>query len=120
MLADWEAAEEFVVAPGDLLYLPPRFAHEGVAETACLTLSVGFRAPSHRDVLGGFLEHVLLTTPEDAFYTDPGLAPPAHPGELSEAALDRLHAVLRAAVDGPRRLPRVGRRPPHRRPPGRL
>jgi 50S ribosomal protein L16 3-hydroxylase len=98
MLAAWDAAAEFVVEPGDLLYLPPRIAHEGVALDACLTLSVGFRAPAHRDLLGGFLEHALLAAPDDAFYTDPDLAPADHPGEIAPEALARLHRVLLDAV----------------------
>ena len=98
MLAEWEAAEAFVVEPGDLLYLPPRFAHEGVALDECLTISVGFRAPSHRDLLGGFLEHALLNAPDDAFYTDPDLTPATHPGEIAPEAVACLHRVLLDAV----------------------
>src|SRR5204862_136966 len=38
--------EDEVLGPGDMLYLPPGFAHHGIAKTACLTWSIGFRAPS--------------------------------------------------------------------------
>ncbi len=99
VLADFQWTDEHVLDEGDLLYLPPRVAHEGVAlDGECLTISLGLRAPSHRDVLGGLLEHALLETDEAAFYTDPDLEPTAHPGEIAPEALRRLHRVVLDAV----------------------
>lgn len=99
VLADFEWTEEFLCEPGDLLYLPPRFAHEGLALSACMTLSVGFRAPSHADIVSGFLEHALQRFPDDAFYADPDLAPATHPGAIDEAALAQVRSVLARALD---------------------
>jgi 50S ribosomal protein L16 3-hydroxylase len=45
ILQNFEPEEEFVLEPGDMLYLPPRYAHDGVAEGECMTYSIGFRAP---------------------------------------------------------------------------
>ena len=50
ILANFEAEEEYVLEPGDMLYLPPRWAHDGVAEGECMTYSIGFRSPQ-RDEL---------------------------------------------------------------------
>ncbi len=94
VLAHFEWTDEYTLEPGDMLYLPPRIAHEGVALDDCLTISVGFRAPSHADLVAGFLENALQTIPDDRFYTDPGLTPPAHPGEIDDAALDQVRGVL--------------------------
>ena len=99
LLADFAASEEWVLEPGDILYLPPRFAHEGVAlGDDCMTYSIGFRAPSHRELIAGWCDAVLADIPEDDFYTDPGLAPQANPGEISAAALARLHALVTASL----------------------
>ena len=56
ILADFEATDEWVLEPGDMLYLPPRLAHCGVAVDDCLTYSVGFRAPSAAEVLTHFTD----------------------------------------------------------------
>ena len=48
ILANFEHEEEFVLEPGDMLYLPPRYAHDGVALDECMTYSIGFRAPDSR------------------------------------------------------------------------
>ena len=51
ILKNFQPTEEFVLNPGDMLYLPPRYAHEGVAIGACTTLSIGFRAPTAAELL---------------------------------------------------------------------
>ena len=100
ILADFEPDEEFVLGPGDLLYLPPRVAHHGVAEDdACMTYSVGFRAPSHRDLVGSFLQHAMEQIDPDARYSDPDLTPVDHPGALHEAARTTVRRLLRDLVD---------------------
>lgn len=98
ILARFEWTHEYVLAPGDMLYLPPRIAHEGVALDDCLTLSIGFRAPSHVEIVTGFLEHALQTMPDDAFYADPDLTVPAHPGEIGAEALAQVRRVLHDAL----------------------
>ena len=100
ILADFEPDEEFVVGPGDLLYLPPRMAHHGVStDDACMTYSVGFRAPQHQDLAARFLQHAIDTLDPDARYSDPDLAPVDHPGELHEAARQKVRALLRSLVE---------------------
>ena len=98
ILADFEADDEYVLGPGDLLYLPPRIAHEGVALDDCMTFSVGFRAPSHEELLLGFLTDAAMRVDPEAHYADPGLAPADHPGEIRAGALEKVRAILRAAV----------------------
>lgn len=55
ILKEFTPTEEFLLEPGDMLYLPPNYGHDGVAEGICSTLSIGFRAPTHAEVLAGVL-----------------------------------------------------------------
>lgn len=100
ILADFDPDEEFVLGPGDMLYLPPRVAHHGVAEDdECMTFSVGFRAPSHQDLVGGFLQHAIEEIDPDARYRDPDLDPVEEPGEISDAARTKVRRLLRGLVE---------------------
>jgi 50S ribosomal protein L16 3-hydroxylase len=91
----------WVLEPGDLLYLPPGVAHYGVALTDCLTYSIGFRAPSQAEVVGGFVQRLLARADDARRYRDPELVPPRHPGAIPGSAVAR----LREMVAGPwRRL----------------
>src|SRR5690606_28554951 len=55
VLANFEAEREWLLEPGDMLYLPPGWGHDGIAEGPCMTCSVGFRAPSRHEFLAAFL-----------------------------------------------------------------
>lgn len=99
LLADFEATDEWVLEPGDILYVPPGFAHEGVAVgDDCMTYSIGFRAPSRAELVAGWTDEVLDRMGEDDRYGDPGLSAQGNPGEIVPAALDRLHAMVTEAL----------------------
>lgn len=99
LLADFDPEDEWVLEPGDILYVPPGFAHDGVAVSDdCMTYSIGFRAPSRADLVSAFADHVLETLDEDDRYADPDLVAGAHPGEISTEALARLHAMVTGAL----------------------
>jgi 50S ribosomal protein L16 3-hydroxylase len=74
ILQNFEAEEEFVLNPGDMLYLPPKYAHDGVAEGECMTWSMGFRAPKEgelaRELLLGLADEAFEGV-GDALYRDP-------------------------------------------------
>jgi len=100
ILANFDPDEEFVLGPGDMLYLPPRVAHHGVAEDdECMTYSIGFRAPRHQALVADFFQHALETLDPDARYSDPDLAPVDHPGAIHEAARKKVRRLLREQVD---------------------
>src|SRR4051812_21720624 len=82
ILADFRAEEEWVLEAGDMLYLPPGVAHEGVAETDCLTWSIGFRAPTDEELAHGFLDHLRDSVSLEGQYGDAGNRGTRHPGEL--------------------------------------
>ena len=63
-----------------MLYLPPGVPHHGVAEDACLTFSVGMRAPSAAELLGDFVDTLAADADESLRYADPDLAAAARPG----------------------------------------
>jgi 50S ribosomal protein L16 3-hydroxylase len=98
VLADFRPAEEWVLEPGDMLYLPPRVPHHGVAEGECLTYSVGFRAPTRQEVLAGFLEAAVAAADPEDRYADLGLSPTAHPGRIAPQTLAWARKVVREAV----------------------
>jgi 50S ribosomal protein L16 3-hydroxylase len=99
LLDDFEPDDEFVAEPGDVLYLPPRVPHYGVALADCMTYSVGFLAPTPQDLAAGFLEHVASQTGDGARYRDAGRSPADPPGLVPEADRARLRAMLREALD---------------------
>ncbi len=74
IIDNFEPRQEWLLSPGDMLYLPPGIGHWGVAETECLTYSVGFRSPTVADMLGD-LAVELLTQGHRQHYRDPPLTP---------------------------------------------
>lgn len=103
ILQNFEPEQEFVLEPGDMLYLPPQAAHDGIALDDCMTISIGFRAPDEAALARGMLEAAAdqilsragvacgpygepaLPGPAlDKFYRDPGQPAVAHPAEIPE------------------------------------
>ena len=70
IMKDFDADEEWVLQPGDMLYLPPGVAHYGVALGESMTFSIGFRAPSQTDLLQAFTERYSMDENHPQFYTD--------------------------------------------------
>jgi 50S ribosomal protein L16 3-hydroxylase len=94
ILAQFKPEEEWILEPGDMLYLPPDVAHYGIAETDCLTWSVGFRAPSNAELAAGFLDHLAEKLAIEGSYGDPGLAPTRHAGEIPPRLLAHVAKTL--------------------------
>jgi 50S ribosomal protein L16 3-hydroxylase len=95
ILRNFEPEQEFVLDPGDMLYLPPHYAHEGVALGECMTYSIGFRAPSWQELGEGFLQFLADTIELPGRYADPGLKPAARPAQISRAMLDQVASRLK-------------------------
>jgi 50S ribosomal protein L16 3-hydroxylase len=94
ILAEFAKTEEWVLEPGDMLYLPPLLAHCGTAEDDCMTYSVGFRAPSAAEVLTHFTDFLGQFLPDEERYSDAGAQPTDDPTQIQRDALDRLKALL--------------------------
>ncbi|WP_406667536.1 JmjC domain-containing protein [Gallaecimonas sp. GXIMD1310] len=94
-----QALIDVEMQPGDILYIPPGFPHEGYAIAPSLNYSVGFRAPSGRDLLTHFAD---LSIDEELYnhrYSDPDLSARSHNGGISSAELTRLKATLSRCLD---------------------
>jgi 50S ribosomal protein L16 3-hydroxylase len=95
LLAQFEPTGEWILEPGDILYVPPLVAHHGIAVgDNCMTYSIGFRAPSQSELIAHWCEHVLDETGEADLYRDPGLELQLNPGEISARALSRLYEMV--------------------------
>jgi 50S ribosomal protein L16 3-hydroxylase len=104
VLQNFEPEEEWLLEPGDMLYLPPHIAHDGVAEGECMTCSIGFRAPSSNELTAQFLYHLAERGENRAggehdgrapqLYRDPQQPAVAHPAELPQALIERVGALL--------------------------
>ncbi|MCF7220238.1 cupin domain-containing protein [Lysobacter sp. TLK-CK17T] len=105
LLREFSPTHDWVLGPGDMLYLPPGVPHHGVAEDACLTFSVGMRAPSAAELLGDFVDTLAADADESQRYRDPDLAPPADPAEIDTAAMNRaVEALNMLRMNDPERL----------------
>jgi 50S ribosomal protein L16 3-hydroxylase len=98
ILQRFEADEEWVLGPGDMLYLPPGVAHNGIAESECLTWSIGFRAPADREIVAGFLGFLDEKLEPVGRYGDPGVAATRHAGEVPPAMLAHIGRALGSSV----------------------
>lgn len=105
ILADFQQTDEWVLEPGDMLYLPPGLAHDGIAEDECMTYSIGFRAPSAGEVLTHFTDFLNQFIPEDERYSDAGCAPASeHPAEIPPEAIERLRGLMERHLSDDRLL----------------
>jgi 50S ribosomal protein L16 3-hydroxylase len=105
LLRRFRPTHDWVLAPGDMLYLPPLVPHHGVAEDACLTFSIGTRAPSSAELIGDYLDNLIVDADEAVRYHDEDLTVPADPYEIDEAAMQRAILALNAIrMNDPDRL----------------
>ena len=98
VLQNFAAEQEWVLEPGDMLYLPPHIAHDGVAEGECMTCSIGFRAPSAGELTAHFLYHLAergeASGQAGALYRDPQQPAVERPAELPPALVECVGAIL--------------------------
>jgi 50S ribosomal protein L16 3-hydroxylase len=94
-LAQFEPTHEWLLEPGDMLYLPPGVPHDGVAFGGpCMTFSIGMRAPSQAELTGDLADHIAEHLPEELRYADPDLKPAKATGEIDRATTERLRIAL--------------------------
>ncbi|WP_413227157.1 JmjC domain-containing protein [Burkholderia sp. AU32262] len=101
ILENFEPSDEWVLEPGDMLYLPPHIAHDGVAEGECMTCSIGFRAPSAGELGAQFLYYLaerggLRDAGGDDLYRDPKQPAVDAPAQLPPAMVDRVAEIVDA------------------------
>jgi 50S ribosomal protein L16 3-hydroxylase len=94
ILERFEPTHERTLSPGDMLYLPPAHAHDGVAIDECTTYSIGFRAPSNAELAGAFLDFLHDAVDLQGRYRDPGIAPARHAARIPEAMVHHASKTL--------------------------
>ena len=97
ILKNFTAEQEFLLQPGDMLYLPPGVQHYGVSDEPCMTYSIGLRAPSQLELLGDYIDHSTLKQNNEAEprYRDPSLANNHNSGEISTEAIENITALIK-------------------------
>jgi 50S ribosomal protein L16 3-hydroxylase len=95
LLRRFRPAREWVLEPGDALYLPPRCAHDGVAVGGgCITYSIGFRAPAAQETAVRFLEFLQDRLRLSGRYADPELAPARRPARIGNDMVRKVRDLL--------------------------
>lgn len=94
ILQNFEPTHDWTLEPGDMLYLPPHWAHNGIAVGECTTYSIGFRSPTAQELgtefLGWMQERLCL----DGLYADPDLSPQTHSAEIAPRMIDQIERML--------------------------
>lgn len=94
ILQNFQPEQTWDLEPGDMLYLPPQFAHNGVALSDCMTWSVGFRAYPAQDIAMQFLIYLQDHLEIEGVYADPELQPTSHPGKIPGKMLKQFKTML--------------------------
>ena len=94
ILRRFRPSNEWVLHPGDMLYLPPRYGHDGVAVTDCVTYSIGFRAPGAQELAARFLEFMQDRLRLEGIYEDPRLERQGHPAEIGASMVREIERML--------------------------
>lgn len=97
ILQQFEPEQEWLLEAGDMLYLPPMWAHDGVAEGPdCMTCSMGFRVPARDALAADVLQSLADADEPGPLYRDPSQPATANPGRIPEG-------LQRFALDAVRR-----------------
>ncbi|MCY7308903.1 MAG: cupin domain-containing protein [Rhodoferax sp.] len=110
ILASFEPDQDVVLAPGDMLYLPPRYAHEGVAVGECMTWSIGFQAPAAGMLASDLLQRLAHDAADDTsrrLYRDPGQLAVANAAEIPPGLTGFARNALQTVLETPLALERV-------------
>jgi 50S ribosomal protein L16 3-hydroxylase len=110
ILANFEPEHDWVLNPGDMLYLPPRYAHDGVAQGECMTYSIGFRVPQ----MGDLARELLVRMSEEAeesvgidLYQDAKQPAVQNAAAIPEGLSDFAKSALQRALKDPHALARA-------------
>jgi 50S ribosomal protein L16 3-hydroxylase len=94
ILKNFNTEQEWILSPGDMLYLPPHVAHWGIAVGECMTYSVGFRAPSAQEFGVEFLNYLQERKTLTGQYHDPDLEFQSEPAQISASMIAKVGQML--------------------------
>ncbi|MDH3343208.1 MAG: cupin domain-containing protein, partial [Gammaproteobacteria bacterium] len=92
---EFHAEQEWIVEPGDMLYMPPGVSHHGVSLGESLSYSIGFRATSHADLVNDFISHITQNLSPKLTYRDPDQRIQQHSNEIKQDALERITEIFK-------------------------
>ncbi|WP_018150428.1 cupin domain-containing protein [Leeia oryzae] len=95
ILSNFTHEHEWVLKPGDMLYLPPHCAHFGTQLSPGTTYSIGFRTPSHQELASQFLMYMAERMSIDGMYADPDLPVQQAPGEVGQDMVEKCQKILK-------------------------
>ncbi len=101
ILESFEPDQDVVLQPGDMLYLPPGIAHHGVAVDACMTCSIGFRAPTAIETLESLAQEIDNKDLGKQRYSDASLETDRHFGEITSVEIERFRQLVTDLIDQP-------------------
>ncbi len=106
IIKDMQVTEEWILEPGDALYLPPAYAHNGVALEHSITLSVGFRSPTQAEMLSSLADHWCEQVGSEQHLKDTTTASSANPGLISEDIIDHVKQQLLTLIQDDKQIKR--------------
>ncbi len=92
---DFTAEEEWLLEPGDIIYIPPGVSHYGVATDDCLSFSIGFRAPTHTEMLTDFIDFISRDIANNKIYKDKNLQQQTHSNEITGATVENIREIFK-------------------------
>ena len=110
ILANFEPEMDIVLEPGDMLYLPPRWAHDGIAQGECMTYSIGYRSANRGELAGELLQRLAEDAADavgDAIYSDPRQPALESCAQIPEALTEFARDAVLDAIQDPAALQRV-------------
>lgn len=107
LLKSFQQQEEYLMQAGDILYLPPGLAHWGISEGESMTISIGFRAPGHADLLLETAHEVAANLQEDQRYRDAQVHQQDYSAEIYRGVIDQISRVLSRLTENPENLANI-------------
>ncbi|MCK5810778.1 MAG: cupin domain-containing protein [Cocleimonas sp.] len=100
ILKYFDSDNDWILKPGDMLYLPPNMPHYGIAQdNDCMTLSVGFRAPSQRELIYNWVDSTINSPTFDSRYRDKERILQTNPAEISQYDIEQLSKIILKGLD---------------------
>lgn len=97
ILQNFETKESYTLKAGDMLYIPPGVAHWGISQdNDCITYSIGFRAPSHADILCELAQDITADLSNSLRFQDAKASPAQNPGLIDTATIEQLHKIAQS------------------------
>ncbi|HED36165.1 MAG TPA: cupin domain-containing protein [Gammaproteobacteria bacterium] len=95
----FNAEQEWILEPGDMIYIPPNISHHGVSLGESISFSVGYRAVSHADLLNDFIAHITQDLSAKLTWRDSDLTPQQHTAEITADAIKRVKKIFSAYLN---------------------